>query len=392
MTKRAGGTLRRMAGLLGILLSVWAVLSCDGTQSAAWRYSGFDANHSNVYPVAWDESWTVRDERRIPHPADGRGIVLLGDVRGTSAPELLFADDRSLTLLSLDGTRIDELDLPVVPAAPGFLFHADQDGKLDLAVGSANQAEPTFFATNGFGRSVHRYSIDGTARDYRSLIPALIADGEIYLMTREHWVDSPRGFIRYSPQSADEAWEYRVPGNPLDLVMDSGGQEPTFLVSYTTRPTGHARMLGTSHERKPAGIDALLRVIRFDAAGHTRSATLVTVDGEPLAGNAHLYPVPGPVPGSGSAVLMRHDQINYADAGGPADFIDFHLFRGVPRDEAIEPASSHRFGSSEFIDFRFLRAHGETHLLVLLRRAGRTVLELRTLDFELQSSVGVPSE
>ena len=388
VTTLPGGALRRMTGLLAVLLSLSALLSCDGTQAAAWRYPGFDANHSHVYPVAWNETWTVREERRIPHPTDGRGIVLLGDVRGTSSPELLFANDRSMTLLSLDGRRIDDLDLPVVPAAPGFLFHADRDGKLDLAVGSANQAEPTFFAVNGFGRSVHRYSIDGTARDYRSLIPALSAGGEIYLMTREHWVDSPRGFIRYSPNSGAEAWEYRVPGNPIDVLVDSGGREPTFLVSYTTRPTGYARVLGTSHEREPPGIDALLRLIRFDETGRTRSAALVKVGGEPLAGNARLYPVPG----DSTSLLMRHDQINYADAGGPAEFLDFHLFRDTPRDETTEPAASHRFDSSAFIDFRFLSGHGKTHLLVLLRRGDRSVLELRDLELELQRSVSVPSK
>lgn len=365
-----------------------AFVACDGGGAEPWRYTGFDANHSHSYPIAWRDTWTVREERRFPHPNEGRGMVLAGDVRGSAAPELLFADDRHVTVLSLAGKQIDRFAMPVVPAAPGFLFHADRDGKLDLAVGSANQAEPTFFATNGLGRSVHQYSIDETARDYRSLIPVVRSQDEIYLMTREHWVDSPRGFIRYSLESRTEAWEYRIPGNPIDLRVDDTSHSRTFLVSYTTRPTGHARVIGTAHEPADAGIDALVRLIRFDESGHTQAASLVNVRGEPLAGNAHLYPVPG-MPGS---ALLRHDQIAYADAAGPADFVDFHLLPVTDEGEArTEAQYSHRFHAAAFVDFRLLEVDGEALLVVLLRRDGETVLELRDLEFALRGEVPVPS-
>jgi hypothetical protein len=82
----------------------------------------------------------------------------------------------------------------------------------------------------------------------------------------------------------------------------------------------------------------------------------------------------------------------YEDATGPGDFVDLHLLRSPEEeDTATEARYSHRFDADAFMDFRFLQGGAEPRLVVLLRRSGRTVLELRDLELQVRARVTVPS-
>lgn len=414
----------RFPGLLALVLLTLTLGSCafgPGEHAAPdWRYPDVDSQDSLRYPVAWREEWSLERmavldhlparSPQVPNPSEPSGPAdpgtaaappgtpsarrsyrgFFGDVRGNSRPELILATPKAFVVYDLDGALLGSYSIPLETAVPAFLMDFDGDRKLDLLLGSVGEVQPTFLVMNGMGRLIYRYRISDSSRDYGSLIPVLPEGDAIYLLAEEHWVDSPRGFIRYSVSKHEEEWTFRVPGNPLDLrpaekpARNGAAAEPVFVVSYATRSTGMARYIGTEPARELQGLDALTRLIQFGASGRSDAAALVLDRNLPMSGNAQLYPLPAGAPGD---YLLRLDRLGQ-DAAVPGERASLRFFSVEKGPGGSRPArvlSRLATRVDEVLDFRIVPTETSVSFLFLVREGERYFLERRDGAFELQT-------
>ncbi len=380
------------AGLVSVVLAaIILAAGCAGTSPEPWRYPAYDARDTHTYPSVWKDEWRVEPHATFDLAGDSAVTGFIGDVRGSAAPEILVASATQLDIYAMDGRRLGRYGYPVAHALPGFLLDVDADGKLDLVAGSFEEAEPSFFIINGRGKVTYHYAVDRADRDYRSLEPVVHHGLDVYLMTRENWVDSPRGFIRYSLKRNRGMWEFLVPGDPLDLrPATRAGSEPRFVVSYATRPTGWSRFLGTDHSRRPEGIDAATRMIFFGESGRIHGAPVIVNDGVPLSGNARIFPLEEA--GSGEFLVMR-DFLNYEGTDPDPPWVDFFIvslaggYEETPRIRASE-----RYTLSTYRDFRLIETARGTRLVLLLQAAQGFHLEVRDRELGLLRELEFPTQ
>lgn len=414
----------RSTALVPLLWLTLSVLGCSagaGDNAApAWRYPGFDPRDSLRYPVSWRDDWELEQVAlldhlppgapQVPNPSEPSGPAdpgtaaappgtpsarqryrgFIGDMLGSRRPELVLATPRGFTVYALDGSLRARYSAPLNSAAPAFLMDFDGDRKLDLLLGSVAEAQPTFLVVNGMGRLVYRYRITDNSRDFGSLIPVLAEGDAVYLLAEEHWVDSPRGFIRYSASRQEEDWTFRVPGNPLDLrpveAPTSRPDQPAsrFVVSYATRSTGFASSVGREPARELRGIDALTRLIEFGASGCTHAVAPVRDGNLPVSGNAQFYPLPETAPGD---YLLRLDRLDHPGAGpdehAALSFSVVEKGPGAGLPARVLSRVETTVGS--VLDFRIVTVEGAVGFLFLVREGRRYFLEFRDGALELQA-------
>ena len=373
-----------------VLAAVILAAGCAGGSPEPWRYPAYDARDTHAYPAVWKGEWRVERHATFDLYGESAATGFVGDVRGSAAPEILVASATQLDIYDMNGRRLGSYGYPVAHALPGFLLDVDADGKLDLVAGSFEEAEPSFFIINGRGRVTYHYAVDQADRDYRSLEPVVHHGSDVYLMTRENWVDSPRGFIRYSLKRNRGVWEFLVPGDPLDLRPTTrAGSEPRFVVSYATRPTGWSRFLGTDHSLGPKGIDAATRIIQFRASGRIHGAPVIVNDGTPLSGNARIFPLGDADTGD---YLVIRDFLNYEGTDPNPPWVDFFIVKGRGADaETARTSASQRYTLSTYRDFRLVETTRGTRLVLLLRSAEGFELEVRDRQLRLLRTQRLPT-
>ena len=387
--------------LLAVLfLSSLLLAGCSASEMPAWRHPGFDPNGTNTYPVAWNPDWKATRVAAVGRPVytpGGETSAFLGDVWGSAEPELVLADHADLSVLDMDGRLLGRFPFPVDRAAPAFLNDIDADGKLDLVAGSVEETEPSFFVMNGAGKTIHHYLVEETSRDYRSFKPRFVRGNALYIMAQENWVDSPRGFIRYSLPDGREDWEFHIPGDPQDLrIRESLDGTARFVTSYLTRPTGYGLFLGIDRIRMEAGSDAEAHLIQFDEAGRTLTAEPIRPGEEVLRGDLDMYPLPSHA--AADFFMLRRP---VAEIGIDADptAVDLFMLQAAGR-EASRPeiTGSRRVSGGNFRGVRHLETREGLRTALLWRSEKGVVLEL--LDEELRSlvrtavpgtAVGMPS-
>ncbi|MFP4484414.1 MAG: hypothetical protein ACLFO1_06125 [Spirochaetaceae bacterium] len=362
---------------------------CAGNDPEPWRYTAFDAGDTHTYPRGWRDEWEVEPHAAFDLPGHTAGAAFLGDVRGSDAPEIIVASANRLEVFAMDGRHLGSYGYPVAHAVPGFLMDADSDDKLDLVAGSFEEANPTFFVINGRGKVIYRHAVSEGRRDYRSIEPVVHENGAVYLMTRENWVDSPRGFIRYSLEKHREVWEFLIPGDPLDLrPVGDDTDPPRFVVSYATRPTGGSRRFGIDHSRQFKGIDAATRIIEFEESGRISRAPVIWNGGVPLSGNARVFPLGE---NDRSDFLVIRDFLNYQGTDPDPPWVDFLIVRSGGGDADIaRTVAFARYTLSTYRDFRLLQTSRGPLVVLLLQDADGFHLELRDGELELLRTLTFP--
>jgi hypothetical protein len=373
--------------LAALFLSSFLSAGCSVSERPAWRHPGFDPNGTNSYPVAWNPDWKPTRVAAVGAPVytpDEEPSAFLGDVWGSPDPELVLADRAELSVLDMDGRLLGRFPFPVDRAAPAFLHDMDADGKLDLVAGSVEETEPTFFVMNGAGETIHHYTVEETSRDYRSFKPRFVRDKTLYIMTQENWVDSPRGFIRYSLPDEREDWEFHIPGDPEDLrIRERSDGEVRFVTSYVTRPTGFGLFLGIERIRMDAGSDAGAHLIQFDEAGRTHTAAPIRPGGEVLRGDLDIYPLPA---GAAADFFMLRRPVAEVGLGADPTAVDLFTLQAAGAESSRpEITASRRVSDGNFRGVRLLQTREGLRTALLWRSEEGPVLEL--LDEELRSTL-----
>ena len=179
--------------------------------------------------------------RVIESPA-GAVDILAGDVAGTGAPEIVVVEPSAVRVFTSSGDEMDSFPKQDIVLGRGLLADADDDGKLDIFLGTTNSEAARLIVLNGQGALLRDDTwfqlIQGDT------IPWTVNDGTVYLTAYSRMNISPKIIAAVPVSGGDPDWTVRTKYLPVALSL--GAEDGNLAVA--TR--------GLCKDRDDAGLDA----------------------------------------------------------------------------------------------------------------------------------------
>ncbi|MEX2445541.1 MAG: hypothetical protein WD492_18225 [Alkalispirochaeta sp.] len=272
-----------------MILTCMLSIGCTSSDEPEWRYPGYDATESHAYPAtnSLDGEPHYRVVRSL-QPGEQPQKLLIADVRGGAAPELVITTNKTLNIHPLHGRRHLQVKLPTGTLEAGFVADLDGDNKGELMLGAGGE-QPRVYAMNGAGQVVLKVQVDTERGVYQRTLPLLLTGDTLIAIARPGTAYTPRGVLAFSTGSGVLDWMYSVPFDPCGAIAlpDPTGRSRIILHTNLSFQGTYPYLGVQRHEERRA--DAELHLVEMDTTGSTQRALSIGGPTRAVIGNGTYF-------------------------------------------------------------------------------------------------------